>query len=275
MANLKVYPSGLTTYQPNNHPRNPPPRGLCKGWTKSATRRLVRFLYSVNATEISGLHSFSLTVRTCPSSSTSWSTMRANFFRRMHRLGATNVFWLTEWQRRGVPHLHGIIVLPEGLSRLLVIQEWVAATGDIAVRASAQDCKPIYDDIGWMEYLGKHSAKGVTNYQRSNSNIPKGWRGKTGRMWGKRGKWPTRPPIDFQFTERIFFKLRRLIRNRALSLARTRTDPGKNKSISYARRMLKSSDRNVSTVRGLSVFADIELALEFCDYLSTQGKLHQ
>ncbi|WP_425527867.1 rolling circle replication-associated protein, partial [Xylella fastidiosa] len=47
-----------------------------------------------------------LTVRDCPATAQEWQRMRRAWEKRMKRAGMIRVHWVTEWQRRGVPHLH-------------------------------------------------------------------------------------------------------------------------------------------------------------------------
>ena len=270
MAKMKLYPAGITCYQPSNAQRVPPQKTELRGWTANSTRSLIRWLYSVDPSYVGGSGlAFTLTVAECPETPNDWKRLRESFFRRLHHAGISRVFWLTEWQRRGVPHLHGIVIVSEESPREIV-QHWVKSARHYRAEPDAQDCKPIRNAQGWFEYLAKHSARGVKNYQRSGDRIPASWQGKTGRMWGRRGDWATRPPIELTLDDRVFFRLRRLIRSRAVSLARSRGDW---KALSYARTMLKSSDLKVSRVRGLSRFCLAGEALSFLDALQGEGRI--
>lgn len=274
MANLRLYPSGLTVFQPSGtHTRVRPERRPCSGWTLSSTRRLVRWLYSLDLARIDApIYSFTLTLRNCPPSPDHWKCLREAFFRRLHRLQVTQIHWLTEWQRRGVPHLHGIVILPCDFPADAFVGEWLLAAREYRPAERSQYYRPIYDALGWQEYLGKHSARGVTNYQRAPGGIPEAWKGRTGRMWGSRGVWPTYPPMEFYLSNGLFYQLRRLLKKRALSLARARRDY---RGVGYARTMLKHHDPVVSRVRGLSLFLDTETALTFLDYLRPKGRIAQ
>ena len=184
MAKLKLYPLGVSAYQPSGHRRQPPPKSEVSGWTVNSTRSLVRWLYSVDLARIDGhLLAFTFTVRDCPATPDDWKRLREAFFRRMHHRGVTQIFWLTEWQRRGVPHLHGVIVAPS-LSGLCPHWEWFEAAKKYGARLESQHINFIHDARGWMEYLAKHSARGVSHYQRNQKHAPVGWQDKTGRMWG-------------------------------------------------------------------------------------------
>ncbi|WP_213058401.1 rolling circle replication-associated protein, partial [Escherichia coli] len=115
MATLKLYHNGLTAGIPpmkNNHERAK--RGEVKGWSKSASRNNTKFLRSVHVPDLTGAAvAFTLTIRDCPPSSEDWKILRENFIKRLRRAGMVRLHWLTEWQQRGVPHLHGIAYFPD------------------------------------------------------------------------------------------------------------------------------------------------------------------
>lgn len=274
MANLRAYPSGFTVYRPSSHPRAPQPRGKVAGWSQRSTRNLIRWLYSVDPLAIAdaSVVSFTLTVQSSPPSPDHWKRLRESFFRVLHRYDIASLLWLTEWQRRGVPHLHGIVILPCSFPADRLKAIWLKCASDYGARLAGQDVKTIYDPLGWSEYLAKHSARGITNYQRHQANIPRGWKGKTGRIWGHRGPWPTAPPMEFALDDAAFFRLRRLSRSLAVSLARSRKDW---KALRYARSMLKHRDPIVSRVRGLSRFAALDRTLELIRAAAPFGSIVQ
>lgn len=259
MAQIRLYPQGVTGYQPSSHIPVPPEKKPIAGWSSSATRRLIRWLYSVNFERITGFPvAFTLTVRDCPDSPDAFKRLWQAYIRHLKDHGISQSLWLIEWQRRGVPHLHGVLVCPSLTVSTDICAAWVKRASRYGAETSGQHFMPVTDARGWSEYLAKHSARGVSHYQRSNRNIPKGWQGKTGRLWGVTGDWPTRDPIDVSCDPRTFFRWRRLIRSYRLSLARHRKDP---KAIRYARTMLRHRDRVVSRVRGLSLFIHPALSL--------------
>jgi hypothetical protein len=112
---------------------------------------------------------------------------------------------------------------------------------------------PIYDAVGWGQYVAKHAARGVRHYQRSPENIPAGWQGKTGRMWGFRGSWPVSEPLRFDLEDKRgdggWYAFRRLMRSYAVAQARLKGD---RYAQVYARSMLKANARELGEVRGIS-----------------------
>ncbi|MFO5973161.1 hypothetical protein, partial [Pseudomonas aeruginosa] len=53
------------------------------------------------------------TVRDCPPTSDDWHRLLKAWAMRMQRAGMIRLHWVTEWQRRGVPHLHCAIWFPD------------------------------------------------------------------------------------------------------------------------------------------------------------------
>lgn len=275
MANLKLYPNGITAGIPGKAPTNGNTRrGDVGGWSRDSVRSLLRLLYALDLCDVLtaghlcrpySLVSFSLTVRDVPPTPDHWRRLRESFFRALRRCGVTQVIWLTEWQARGAPHLHGIVVLPAGTTVANFLALWVRVAAPFRASHGGQDAKPIYDALGWCEYLGKHSARGVHHYQRNRRNIPASWQGKTGRMWGRLGSWTIRDPVPVSCDHRSFFRLRRVLRGKAISEARSRLarrDCRENRrSLSFCRRSLSSPDPILSRLRGVSQFLPHDQAL--------------
>ena len=145
---------------PNVVPSNAK-RGTVRGWTQQAARRHVAWLQSVDGDELQGVGvAFTLTVRDCPKDAAEWYDLRRAWERRMQRAGAVRGHWVTEWQSRGVPHLHGAIYFPEGedeeQARGAMIRAWVQVTNSLRTSARGQDAKRIDDGPGWSRYCAKH-----------------------------------------------------------------------------------------------------------------------
>ena len=295
MAVLKLYPNGLTGGVPPrlvNHA--PAPRGDCSGWSPSSSRSNTRFLYSVRSADLPvgsdgtlkllGL-ALSLTLRDCPPSHQDWKNLREAFFLRLRRCGLYRLHWLTEWQKRGVPHLHAaawfdVVAVETWMLKHhpdlsvtafpVVLQgDWLELTAPYRSSASAQNVKPITNDLGWLQYLAKHAARGAAHYQRAFSTMPKGWQ-KTGRMWGHLGDFPVSEPLGLELDRPAWFQFRRIVRAWRISLARSdRKVSGRR--ISLARKMLQCSDRFLSEVRGVSEWIPLHLGLFFISGLASAG----
>lgn len=250
MPVIQAYPNGLTMGQGNPNPSG----GLrteISGWTSSAVRRHTRFLYSVDTPKLSGHgYAITLTIRDLPPSAEDWKNAREAWLVRLRRLpGFIRLHWVTEWQKRGVPHMHCAVYFEDPLEiKELPTLLWVMVCQKRGWNAlpKAQDSKPIDGAAGWLKYLSKHASRGVRHYQRMGK--PEGWE-KTGRLWGKIGDWPTEEPIRAELTRQEGFRFRRLVKSYLVAEARS---AGDFKRVAYLRRLLKNPDRVISQVRGLS-----------------------
>lgn len=188
-------------------------------------------------------------------------------------MGLIRSHWVTEWQRRGVPHLHCALWFPDDLDsvylRTTITEHWLAVTKDFGSKTNGQYALMINDAIGWFQYVAKHAARGVGHYQRSPEYIPKAWQRKTGRMWGKTGNWITRDALDLSVPPDVFHMFRRMCRNWRLADARA---SGNRFRIRTARGMLKCRDRNLCAVRGLSEWLPIESASQIVHWACQQSK---
>ncbi len=294
MAVLKLYPNGLTGGVPPrivNHA--PVPRGDCAGWSASSSRSNTRFLYSVRSAALPvssdgvpllGL-ALSLTVLDCPPTHQDWKKLREAFFFRLRLRGLYRLHWLTEWQKRGVPHLHAAAwfdavavevwmqnhhpELPVAAFPAIVRCDWLELTAPYRSSAKGQEVKPITNDLGWLQYLSKHAARGAAHYQRAFSTMPKGWQ-KTGRMWGHLGNFPVSEPLGLELDRPGWFRFRRIIRSWRLASARSEKKVS-GRRISSARGMLRCSDPSLSQVRGVSEWIGLALGLSVVHWLSNQG----
>lgn len=265
MRIVTVYPHGLTMGTPNMAGNKTPSlRGSVQGWSQSATRRNIAFLRSADEQllnvstdgELLVAISLTLTVRKCPATSDEWHKLRRAFLMRLQRLGLVRSHWVTEWQRRGVPHLHGAFWFPmpadknpDELIGQCVIH-WLALTWDAyGARPQAQHWNVIFDTIGWFKYLAKHASRGVSHYQRSSDSIPDGWKNKTGRVWGHTGEWPLVESEKIQLTDPEFFRYRRIVRSWRKADARASNNRFR---IKTARTMLKDNHAERSKLRGVS-----------------------
>lgn len=258
MPVIKVYHHGLTAGIPpmkNDHQRGL--KQALAGWSASSTRNNTKFLYSVEHEKLTGYgYAFTLTVKHCPMTSDEWHRIRKAWIMKCRRLGMIRLHWVTEWQRRGVPHLHCAVWFEKPGLQKQVMQAWASLTKHLHAGPKGQHVTPIRDPVGWFQYVSKHAARGLNHYQRAPENVPQQWKSKTGRMWGKWGYWPVGAPFEFELDIHGYHILRRMIRSWRIADARHQMkfeDHWKGKHrLKAARRMLKHSERNLSTVRGIS-----------------------
>jgi hypothetical protein len=247
-----VFPNGVTASCPRVGPlAEPAKRGAITGWTLQATGRLRRWFYGVDGDELDGQAlALTLTVRDLPPSAEAWATTRDTFLKRMRRAGMVRGQWLTEWQRRGVPHLHGIVYFPEAspVPAGDVAAAWIEAAERWSPGRSGQHVADVWGLPGWLQYQAKHSARGVRHYQRAN--VPEAWQTGTGRLWGHVGEWPMREQL-VEVDHRTFVRFRRLLRGWLLGNARA---AGDERRALYLRRMLTDPDRARSSVRAVGEF---------------------
>ena len=239
----------------NDHKRGI--RGDVEGWTERSSRSNTRFLYSVDERGLDDGNGYalSLTLKQCPDTHAEWQRMRRAFVERLRRMGLIRLHWLTEWQRRGVPHLHAAVWFPRtpsnnGLTVSAgdIVAAWLFVAAPFGAKRPGQHVAPIVDEVGWFKYLAKHAVRGLHHYQRNRANIPAGWK-KTGRMWGKSGDWPTREFARIELDKPGFYAFRRIVRRWRLADARRAGDA---RRIRSARRMLQCSDPVVCELRGVS-----------------------
>jgi hypothetical protein len=298
MPVVTLYRHGVSMGVPpmtNTHKRAK--RDVVTGWSAGATRRNLQFLYSIDERDLDGEgFAVTLTLRDCPPTAEDWQYLVKQFFMYLKRILSyastalgedftlLRYHYVTEWQRRGVPHLHAAIYFSPGCTarnnvRSYLLCCWTAYASKFGCSESAQHFAPIHDAIGWCQYVAKHAARGVKHYQRMSANIPEGWT-KTGRMWGKGGDWPIKEPVRFDVDNRGYHTLRRWARSwrkadARIDIQRAKDDPRKlqaaHRRIRSARHALRCPDRPLSTVRGVSDWIDDRLTLLMLRELSKQG----
>lgn len=215
MPTISILPNGCTSgniaVKPSEHMRAK--RKETKGWTTKVSSSLKKWFYSIPIDTLNGHgYSFTLTLKDCPDSSDDWALMRNAYIKRLFRTDCIRLQWITEWQRRGVPHLHGVAYFETEKEASLLINHWVDVAKKHSPAPWAQDVKPIHDISGWLNYLAKHAARGASHYQRSADSIPEGWL-KTGRMWGYRGDWIQQEAMKFSIDQQGFNQFRRIVKN--------------------------------------------------------------
>lgn len=251
----------------------PSKRSFVGGWSHGSVRRNIDFLRSVDYSSCDGFGLvFTGTVAECPSDPDQWARLRRAFFARLDRMGLVRLHWVTEWQRRGVPHIHGIFFFADSCPSIpsRVVTAWTELTARFGSSDRGQHVGPVTDALGWAKYMAKHASRGVNHYQRSKESIPTSWHGRTGRIWGKRGDWPIFETGKFRLRREVFFSYRRLLRSWRRADARA---SGCRFRIRSARSCLKSNTRNAAEVRGMSEWVPFDISTELlyfsCSMVST------
>lgn len=283
MPTVSLYHHGFTSGMPpqnNSHTRAK--RGDIKGWSESAARNNARWLRSVNINSLTGIgYAFTLTLRDCPESADVWRGLYLALFKRLERRGLIRIHWVTEWQSRGVPHLHGVAYFPdpdapENIDKPffdinhLIQFNWCDIAGKYGASPKGQHVVRIDNVKGWFMYMAKHQSRGARHYQRCSENVPEGWE-KTGRVWGYRGDWVTDEPLKFALSNEAFWSLRRIVRCWRVSDARSDHPDLCSARIVSARKMLRCGARRLSSVRGLSEWISQEEMLTLILFLRSQG----
>lgn len=265
----------------NDHEREK--RGEVIGWSSSASRRNIQFLRSVVPEKLQGYgYTATFTLKNCPPTAQAWHRLRRALLMRFQRMGMICCHWVTEWQERGVPHLHGIFYFPERVSSAVLIEHWLAVAKEFIVSPKAQCVREVTHIVGWFKYVCKHASRGHYHYQRGKDSIPKGWE-KTGRVWGYTGEWERMEPQKFMVDDYTFFRLRRFARRMAIANARVpvkvfaggvhvgETVNGRN--ISRLRRMFKHHNPELSRLRGFSEWLPIEYSIRLLELQVAQNEV--
>ena len=269
VATVRILPNGATGGVPGPGQTEPPKRGRCGGWSQAACRRNTEFLRSVLWDRLPAIgYAITLTLAICPETHDDWARLLKYFFERLERRGLSHIHWVTEMQTRMVPHLHGCCFFGDAdiAVRCEILEAWLSAASEYGPRASGQHIAPIYDARGWSEYVSKHAARGINHYQRNPDYLPPGWRGITGRMWGKRGQWPTAAAESLRMSLPAWYRIRRMVRSWRKAKARK-----EGRGIASARRMLRCPDEKRSRVHGWSEWPPAEVTLRFVERVSADG----
>lgn len=258
----------------NDHLRAP--RGEVHGWSDGAVRRNTEFLMSVIETRLTGAGvALTLTLRDCPPTAQDWHKLRRAWEMRMRRAGMIRLHWVTEWQRRGVPHLHCALWWPDSYDCITPLEAWVEVAEAYGASRRGQHARIIDGPKGWFQYLAKHAARGVKHYQRTADNIPEGWKKRTGRVWGKVGEWPIQEAVKVNLQDQHgdggWFAFRRLIRSWRKADARAAHPDVRRWRIRSARQMLKCTDPARSRVIGFMEWIPFEVQMAMLGNLGERG----
>jgi len=113
VATFKAYPSGASMGWPGTGGAREKKRGTVNGWSAASVRRHVRWLWSVDVPALGGDgYGVTLTVREAPADHDGWKDLRDRYLRKLREAGCIRWHWVTEWQRRGTPHMHMAVYVP-------------------------------------------------------------------------------------------------------------------------------------------------------------------
>ena len=249
---IRILPNGGTVYTTSPSPTHDrEKRGKTQGWSRAVSRRNTDFLMSVDVDSLSGFgFALSLTVRECPGSPAIWAAVRKRFFERLRSAGMVRAHWLTEWQRRQVPHMHCAVWFSRSVDVAWLKRQWIHSAVEFRPASIAQHVVPIEGVVGWFEYLAKHASRSISNYQRSKYLVPASWAGATGRMWGYLGSWVVLDEKCPEVPVRAELHYRRLLLRYQIAKARRQGD---RRRVIYLRRYLSAwrgfSDRDFTSER--------------------------
>lgn len=199
MGKVIVYPGGSTASFPSGSSHTRAKRGVVNGWTPEAARRLLKFLWSVDADALTGTgYAVTVTMGGMPETADDWARARKALYDWMRARGIERWQWLTEWTAQQRPHMH-MCVYSDGFDERELALAWIEICRREGWPAEwkGQHVERVYDSTGWLKYVAKHSARGVDHYQRETP--PDGWE-VTGRLWGKGGDWPVHEPYIVDLT---------------------------------------------------------------------------
>ena len=220
--------NGVGIFRSSNHIRKPGKRSFNQGWTHTTTNNFKKLIFSIDYPKmvethwlVAGTH----TIKHCPENSGYWHTLLDKHNKRLaYHFPGLEYLNITEWQRRGVPHLHALYAVPKSLFnsqsaaenaiKYKGVQSWLDLSSlDYGTTHRGQFYSTVYDIKGWGEYLRKHMSRGVNNYQRSKDNIPHSWSLHTGRVYSRSYGFSQflEPAQKYTTTFEAFIQIRRRV----------------------------------------------------------------
>lgn len=221
MPTIKISPLGVSGGFSGGNGREYGERQSISGWTAQSARGNTRFLRSVCADKLPGFGlACTLTIRDLPTPQ-EWMTLRKYLSRYLSRsLGCVCWHMVTEWTVAGRPHLHvAVFWFEHDVGLVTKVQRWwLKATSKFGTAERAQKIRHIIVAEGWFAYTAKHASRGMAHYQRQVDTLPEDWKGNTGRVWGKGGRWIT--SIEENEVSKVeFYRFRRWLDNHAMASA--------------------------------------------------------
>lgn len=257
-AYVTVYADMLQVKTPHQNMQGGGRRGACKGFSDDSRRRLV---YKLAQLSLGGLHVYFVTL-TYPAVYASdwqvWKNDLDNFRKAIERRfsQADGVIWREEFQKRGAPHFHLILVCSKplpSLAKAIVSQIWarvvqegyISSGGEYeAYSEHFQKHKRVGTQVKQMDgrkaikcYVSKYIAKCEDNTR------PTEW----GRSWGV---WNMNGELDFSPVEQITLDykqgviFKRLVRRWLKACGRVKLASFMGKMVSYSALGLGSESDN-------------------------------
>ena len=296
MPKITMMPSGINAAFAGGNSAPVKRGGVC-GLTKGSARRNKAFLMSIDTSKLHGTPvTMTFTLRDAPESSKEWDKLKRRLWPRLKRLGMFRAHFVTEWTRRGVPHLHVMaffesmqIRLPDNsmarlvLTNYAILQHWLSISHQYGTGPQGQHVRIETDriDVAWFKYMSKHASRSAFHYQRQSELIPKGWHS-TGRMWGKVGSdWPVHHECH-ELDNWAFHSLRRQVRRLRRAKARTDIKSGRLKSVeaglstlAYLRSQKRITCAARSATLPISEWVDIDVTTRLLEgiHLNIEPKL--
>lgn len=201
-------------------------RGVVREFSAGSRRRLLRFLGGVDRgrVDVSRLGFVTLTYpEVFPSAPDEWERHLTAFRHRWERaFGVMPAVWKKEFQKRGAPHWHLLVKLPDSvvgrvaLSRLRawVSRAWfeVVGSGDLRHLKAGTQVQKVRTWRGAMSYAAKYLGKSERVVDGSTGEVLA-----VGRYWGvwRRDCWPVEwvtvpvAPDDVWRCRRVLWRLMR------------------------------------------------------------------
>lgn len=237
-------------------------RGKIEAWSRQSRSRLVKTAEAIEWEALGDLLFVTLTYRECPGSGSEVKRHLDNFRKRMVRkFGALQGMWKLEFQRRGVPHYHLLLVKPPG-HELPGLRQWfarawyeVVGTGDEAHLRAGTEVDYWRSRHSPGGYFAKYGSKRGKEYQ---NQAPEGF--EPGRWWGA---WGLRPDwVECELKEDAWWRVRRAV----LTLIKKRSGRYRRFRRAYEGVWIRGGDRS----HGLAVQLARLVAME-SSRLSTAG----
>lgn len=228
---LTIHQNGASMAKVSQHPRTVTSRlgrGQ-KGWTADVARANRKFLQSVVYDDLTGVGvSYTLTVGDIPPPE-EWRRLMDNLVMWFRDTGYIRHHHVVEFQKRGAPHVHGVVYYPDGDSEEIgrrLIAYWLKAARGTNPDVLGQNAQPVRTVVHWAEYLDKHATRSIQNYQRAEANLNAEWvPGRLPKMYRFSGDWPRREPEKFRLPERKAALFRALLVEYCASELERKGDP--------------------------------------------------